>query len=53
MVADCRSQFLGHSDEIDDDRVEEVCLHGLDSFKWILSKYDLELGLADGQQPWR
>ena len=49
----CRSQFLGHSDEIHDERCEEVAAHGLESFKWILGKYDMELELSDGQLPWR
>jgi hypothetical protein len=44
---------MGHSDEVYEERVEEVAQHGLDSVRWVLSKYDLDLELPGSGVPWR
>lgn len=37
-----RSQFRGHMDEIDQDRIIQVADSGMQSIGWVLRKYDLE-----------
>ena len=44
---------MGHSDEVFEDRIEEVAQHGLEAVQWVLRKYDLELKLAENELPWR
>lgn len=44
---------MGHSDEVFEDRIEEVAHYGLESVAWVLSKYDLQLQLAENELPWR
>ena len=44
---------MGHSDEVFEDRIEEVAQHGLESVAWVLSKYGLQVELAESQLPWR
>ena len=36
-----RSQFMGHSDEVEDERIVEVAARGFESMRWVLAKYDL------------
>ena len=38
-----RSQFMGHSDEIDEQRIQEVADRGLESMAWVLRKFELEM----------
>ena len=44
---------MGHSDEVFADRIEEVAQHGLESVAWVLSKYELDVQLAEDKLPWR
>ena len=37
-----RTQFVGHGDEVDASRVEEVASRGLADAMWILQKFELE-----------
>jgi hypothetical protein len=32
---------MGHSDEVEDERIVEVAARGFESMRWVLAKYDL------------
>jgi hypothetical protein len=42
-----RSQFMGHSDEFDDARIQQVADSGMQSLRWVLAKYDITDELPD------
>jgi hypothetical protein len=38
-----RTQFTGHGDEIEPERIKEIAMRGLSSAKWVLEKYGIAL----------
>ena len=38
-----RTQFTGHGDEIEPEKIKDIAMHGLSNAKWVLEKYGLVL----------